>query len=364
MSRIRETAASLPRVFGYFLLATIATAWLVVAVGGPASSSPIQDHLDSLIEQDKAPALFTAAVGKTGITRMAAAGVRQRGWGQEVTTKDILRINSNTKAMTAAMVATLVEDGVLPKGWQTTVQEVFPGLHESYHNVTLRELLSMRSGIRKSARNWNRYGSRQEVVMHQFSGAPKVTRGEFHYSNLSFIMAAAMAEKLTGKSWETLMQERIFDPLGMASAGFGEPSERASGQPWGHIHDRDRVWVGEERPLPAVMGPAGTVSLTMEDWAKFIVLWFDDVEPKILSREVLTELTTDMRYAAGWHVRPRGTRSKRLSHGGNSRTWRSRLVVYPSGNTAYLAVATGRDRDRPRTWKMLGGVIRVVRKVR
>ena len=339
-----------------------ATALVVLVLAGPAFSSSIQEHLDGLVRQDRAPALFTAAVGESGITRMAAAGVRQRGWGQEVTTGDILRINSNTKAMTATMLATLVEDGVFPNGWETAVQEVFSGLHGSYHTVTLRELLGMRSGVRKSARDWNRYGSRHEVVMHEFSRAPKVARGKFHYSNLSFVMAAAMAEKLTGKSWEMLMQERIFNPLGMASAGFGEPSDRDSKQPWGHIHDRDRVWIGEERPLPEVMGPAGTVSLTMEDWAKFIMLWFDDVEPKILSREVLTELTTDTRYAAGWHVRPRGTRSKRLSHGGNSRTWRSRLLVYPSGNRAYLAVATGRDRDRPRTWRMLGGIIRVVRK--
>ena len=332
------------------------TAFLLAA---PALASPVQDHLDSLIEQDKAPALFTAAVQKSGITRMASAGVRQRGWGQEVTTKDILRINSNTKAMTAAMLATLVEDGVFPNGWRTTIQEVFPGLHASYHTVTLRELLSMRSGVRKSARNWNRYGTRHEVVAHQFSGEPKVARGEFHYSNLSFVMAAAMAEKLTGKSWETLMRERLFKPLGMTSAGFGEPSERASGQPWGHIHDRDRVWVGRQRPLPEVMGPAGTVSLTMEDWAKFIVLWFDDVRPKILSREVLTELTTGKRYAGGWYVRRRGDR-RRLAHGGNSSTWRSVLLVYPNRNRAYLAVANGRDRDR-QTIKMLRGIVDVVR---
>ena len=339
-------------------------ALVVFLLAGPAFSSPIQEHLDSLIQQDKAPALFTAAVGKTGITRMAAGGVRQRGWGQEVTTKDILRINSNTKAMTAAMLATLVEDGVFPKGWQTTVQEVFPGLHGSYHTVTLRELLGMRSGIRKSARDWDRYGSRHAVVMDQFSQVPEVARGKFLYSNLSFVMAAAMAEKLTGKSWEMLMQERIFNPLGMASAGFGEPSRRASGQPWGHIHDSDRTWVGRQRPLPEVMGPAGTVSLTMEDWAKFIVLWFDDVEPKILSRKVLTELTTGKRYAGGWYVRPKEHRpSRRLAHGGNSRTWRSLLLVYPDGNTAYLAVATGRDRDR-RTMKMLGRIVDVVRKVR
>ena len=335
---------------------------VVFLLAAPALASRIQDHLDSLIEQDKAPALFAAAVRNNGIRRMAAAGVRQRGWGREVTTRDILRINSNTKAMTAAMLATLVEDGAFPNGWRTTIQEVFPGLHESYHTVTLRELLSMRSGVRKQAGNWHRYGARHELVRDEFSRAPEVTRGKFLYSNLSFVMAAAMAEKLTGKSWETLMQERLFKPHGMTSAGFGEPSERASGQPWGHVHDRNRVWVGEQRPLPEVMGPAGTVSLTMEDWARFIVLWFDDVEPGILSREVLAELTTGKRYAGGWNVRRRGDRV-RLSHGGNSSTWRSVLLVYPHRNRAYLAVATGRDRDR-QTIKMLRGIVDVLRKRR
>lgn len=50
--------------------------------------------------------------------------------------------------------------------------------------------------------------------------------GNFVYSNLGYMVAGAMAEKKTGKSWEALMQEKLFKPLGMTSAGFGFPGTR------------------------------------------------------------------------------------------------------------------------------------------
>jgi CubicO group peptidase (beta-lactamase class C family) len=57
----------------------------------------------------------------------------------------------------------------------------------------------------------------------------------FDYQNANFILAGAMLERCTGKSWEDLMKTEIFQPLGMTTAGFGAPgSGNDINEPWGH----------------------------------------------------------------------------------------------------------------------------------
>jgi CubicO group peptidase (beta-lactamase class C family) len=64
----------------------------------------------------------------------------------------------------------------------------------------------------------------------------------YAYSNVGYALAGLMAEQVCGKSWESLMQKRLFDPLGMASAGFGTPGiGEAVTQPWGHYLDGNNV---------------------------------------------------------------------------------------------------------------------------
>lgn len=354
-----------------FLLATP-----VLAADG---SIALRQHLTELVEQDRAPALFAAFINRRSVVFAEAVGVRRRGFSAKVTTNDLLRINSNTKAMTAMMVATLVQDGTFPNGWQTTIQDVFPELvkdiHESYHTVTLFELLSMQSGVKKHARNHGDYAyasipdvvdRRYAFLREHFGEPPEHVRGKTKYSNLSMLMAAAMAERLTRTSWDALMRERLFKPLGMTKSGIGEPSQVAADQPWGHYHDRGYTWVSDQRPVPAVHGPAGSVYVTIDDWEKFIGQWFQGADLKVLDRRIQTELITPeprkARYAGGWRLKRRKGRLNIIWHTGGSPTWRSFLAVYPRSGKAYLAVATGRDRDRPKTRKMLQSIVKFMRK--
>ncbi len=358
----------------FALTLLLLTAPVLAADRSPA----LQDRLAELVGQDRAPALFAAVIDRGGVAYAEAVGVRRRGFSAKVTTNDLLRINSNTKAMTAMMLATLVQDGTFPSGWQTTMQDVFPDLtkdiHEDYHTVTLFELLSMRSGVKKDARNHTdyRYASISDVadrryafLREHFGEPPERARGRFRYSNLSMTMAAAMGERLTRMSWDTLMRERLFKPLGMTRAGIGEPSKNGPDQPWGHYHDRDRTWVSREDEIPAIYGPAGAVHVTIHDWAKFIGQWFRGAEVKVLDRRTQTALITPeqrkSRYAGGWRLKRRNGSIHRIWHTGGSKTWRSLLDVHMRSGKAYLAVATGRDRDRPSTRKMLESIVKSMR---
>ncbi len=97
----------------------------------------------------KVPAMAAALVTDKGLQKIAAIGTRKWGTDSPVTTNDLWHLGSDTKAMTATLAATLVEEGRLK--WTTTVAEVFPELADTFdpgfHDVNLLQLLSHQAGL-------------------------------------------------------------------------------------------------------------------------------------------------------------------------------------------------------------------------
>src|SRR4026209_956932 len=84
------------------------------------------------------------------IIAQGAAGVRKRGTAERITLDDRFQLGSSTKAMTATLVAMLVEEGKL--NWTTTLGELFADtvkpMHPAWEKVTLRQVLAHRAGLR------------------------------------------------------------------------------------------------------------------------------------------------------------------------------------------------------------------------
>lgn len=337
-----------------------------IATDGAAS---IAAYLIEPVTSRLSPGLFAAIINDQGVGSIASAGVRKQGSAQPVLVNDLIHLGSCTKAMTATMLATLVADGTFKNGWQTTIAEVFPEIlsliHEEYTGVSLWELLDHTSGIAGNAQDWWVYQDmdiierRYAILNENLMDAPAGIRGEYSYSNLAYMVAGAMAERLTGKSWETLMQERIFNPLGMWSAGFGVPGSVGEvDQPWGHRQeDSSTEWVALQHDNSAALGPAGTVHSSIEDWAKFIQLFFADTTPRILDRRTLDELITPRKgsYAAGWLVGKRNWASGKIyNHNGSNTMWYVTVWIAPELNRAFIAAANSANSD---THMLLDSVI-------
>ena len=316
------------------------------------------------VEQGRSPGLLAAVIDEGGVQDIATAGVRKQGSPEKLMTNDLIHIGSNTKAMTSTMLATLVADGTFASGWSTTLADVFPELlgeiHDDYHSVDLSQLVRMKGGIARNAADWWAHRDNLDIIERRYTllrenlrSPPAGPVGEFLYSNLAYMIAGAMAEKLTGKSWETLMKERLFTPLGMATAGFGAPGTPDTvEQPWGHRRDENGVWAPRQFDNASALGPAGTVHLSIEDWAKFIALWFPDNPPVILDRSTLNELITpdSGTYAAGWDV-SRGRRGRKvLNHNGSNNYWFTHLNIYPNKGWAYVAATNSSDDDNTKTF--------------
>ena len=280
----------------------------------------VAQYLTGPVEQGESPGLIAAVIDAQGVVRgVGAAGVRRQGSPEKLTVNDLFHIASAGKAMTATMLAVLIDEGIFPDGWDTTIADVFHELRDviqpAYHDVTLFQLLRMTGGIVGDAdTDWHAVGTsyqdepdfmagRYTLVRDTLELPPAGPTGEWVYSSLGYVVAGAMAERLTGQSWEALMETRLLDPLGMTTAGFGfDWPGTPSAVEWGHLLD-EGAWTPTESssslPWAELIGPAGGVHLSIEDWAKFIALWFPGQTPAILDRTALDELlVTDVSFYA------------------------------------------------------------------
>jgi CubicO group peptidase (beta-lactamase class C family) len=347
-----------------FLLAFLVCVVAVTLPALPPAAPPSQKRLDELLEpirkKHNLPALAGAVVTTKGAVAVGAVGVRKRGVEVPVTADDQFHIGSDTKAMTATMIARLVETGKLR--WESTLGKTFPDvaptMSPEVRGITLVQLLTHHSGLPANfPGGWGKVPGelpirrqREYVVRTALAGKLEGKPGEkFLYSNLGYVVAAAMAEKATGVSWEELMAREVFNPLGMRSAGYGPPGRSAKVlQPWPHKEDGAPLKPGPNADNPPVMGPAGRVHCSLPDWARFVadVLKGTRGQPGLLRprtyQRLLTSPYPDHFYTVGGWGGGDSPRGPVLAHdGSNTFNYASALVV-PGQGFAVLA-ATNQD---------------------
>ncbi len=248
----------------------------------PQNDPHVAAALDAIRVRHHLPALGGAIVTDKGLQTMAVTGVRKAGTDVAATTDDLWHLGSDTKAMTAAWIAQIVERRRL--SWESTIGGVMPnetaGAPEAFRSITLLQLLSHRAGLVANI-DWQRASHsaatprEQRIAALRIAAATPLTSPpgtKFEYSNLGYVIAATMAEHAIDRQWEDDIRAAVFVPLGMRSAGFGGVgTPGATDQPWPHTGNGKPT--SANGPLvdnPEVMGPAGTVHCSLADWSKFI----------------------------------------------------------------------------------------------
>lgn len=310
--------------------------------------SPI---LESVIKEYNIPGMVAAVVTSEKIIGLGVAGIRSRNYPNKVMIQDKFHLGSDTKSMTATMIAALVEKGLI--NWNTKVVDLFPGLkgriNPRYNNLDLQQLLTHRGGIVENVKyreiqplaGNNIIKARQLGMENALQQSPVDNPGEYHYSNMGYIIAGHMAEKVTGRPWEELMQSQLFFPLGMTSAGFGAPGNGIASQPVGHNKEGRPVGLSDNAEM---LGPAGTVHVSVLDWAKYAMLHLRAAEgkPSLLTQQSFDILQTPISnpppaYAMGWGVsHPKWAQGKVLTHAGSNTYWFAIVWIAPKRDLAIL----------------------------
>lgn len=167
------------------------------------------------------PGAAIAVVKDDKVIYAKGYGVRELGKPEKIDERTIFGVASNSKAFTAAALAILVDEGKIK--WTDRVIDVLPDFRLADANVTreiqIRDLLSHRSGLAAYGGDviwWGANISRDEIVRRARFISPKTSfRTTYAYQNIPFIIAGKIVEKVSGKTWEQFVKERIFAPLQM-----------------------------------------------------------------------------------------------------------------------------------------------------
>jgi CubicO group peptidase (beta-lactamase class C family) len=298
----------------------------------PADTADLADVLEPIRAEFDLPALAAAVVHNGRVIALGAVGERKYGSGVKVTVDDKFHLGSCTKAMTATLIAMLIEQGKLQ--WDTTLADALPNVKmlDAYRYITIAHLLAHRAGLPNES--WPE--GKTFMDMHNLPGpprqqrlayvemmlnqAPKAAPGEkYIYSNAGFSVLGVIAEETMDTSWESLIQSMLFEPLGMKTAGFGAMgTEGRIDQPWQHKYRTGLPVIGKKASGPGkysdnppVIGPGGIVHCSMADWAKFIILHLEDGTydgRQLIKPETLRQLRDPQfggEYAGGWGVADR-----------------------------------------------------------
>jgi len=358
----RTPMTKVPIVRGAVLVAILLVA-LPFAWAGDALQPFLEQTLAAVREKDHLPAVAALVQIDGKLAGEAALGVRALGHPETVTTNDRWHIGSDTKAFTATLIARLIEQGSM--SFDDTLAASFPAfataMDPAYRNVTVTQLLSHTAGLPpltddkdlppfmaviKSASGVK---AQREAIARKYLTMPPASKvGDFKYSNLGFIIAGAIAEARTDKTWEDLIREQIFAPLGIKNAGFGPPGTPGMrDQPRGHREEAGKLVAldpgSPDADNPPALGPAGTINTALKDWLRFAQDQLDGERGggKLLKSETYRRLHTPVtgNYALGWGAKlgPDGV-PLLVTHTGSNGFWVADIRIMPKHNMIFLVV--------------------------
>ena len=325
----------------------------------------LEDFVDEYRARTGIPAIALGVMKDGAIVGIAAKGQRNLNGPEDVEIDDKFHWGSLTKSVTGTMLGKLIEDGILD--WDTTVGEVLGDMEmrDEYRDAKLWQVMSHQAGFPQygnigpeMAERFQGYRGTEterraqfvaDVLMEDPLGAP----GEVGaYSNAGLTVAGFMAEVATGRSWQQLVQQHVFDAIGMATAGFGWPVTKDDpNQPQGHFGSGPDNYEpqpeGAMETLIKVMSPAGDVHSSIGDMLKYGQFHLDGMAGKdgYLKAETVQGLHTPRpgqnplsgeQYTFGWGHHCPGLEDVGACqrHNGSGGTYFAELQLYTGQNIA------------------------------
>lgn len=353
-----------------FSLALSASGLALSACATPGASPdrPLTPEATSVLQTamagKAAPGMAAIVIRDFEVETEYFAGVRALNWPAMIAPNDRWHIGSNGKAMTATLIAKLVEAGAL--SWERPLAEMLPDLagnmQPAYRDVKLPDLLSHHAGLPENTSDMDFfatfYADQQSLAAQRLSYITRClsetpigpARAAPSYSNTGLLIAAACAERATGRTFESLILSEIFTPLGMASISFDQFG--GPGEPVGHVDGRIA-----DRPQdanPRMFAPAGAMRFSMRDWAKFCL---DHMKGEHGRGRVLTAESYRLLHAAqgasvdgaGWALgwgaapHPMDLAGPGLTHSGSDGNWYALVCLFPRTGNGVLVVSNAAE---------------------
>ncbi len=250
-----------------------------------ADHRAIDAAFDEVFARYRLPGMAMGIVENGRIVHTRTAGELVAGGGEPVDARTLFKVASNTKSMTTATLARLVDAGKLR--WDDPVTKWLSQfrMHDAWvgRQMQVRDLLIHNSGLRAGAGDlmlWpepNNFTRADIIHGLAYLKPQRSFRAGYDYDNLMYIVAGEIAAAAGGAPYEALVRREVFDPLGMSRCRVGEWSRSAVGnvaQP--HMRQGERnIPVREDGDTirASTMDPAGGVRCSLDDMLRWIQAW-------------------------------------------------------------------------------------------
>lgn len=197
-----------------------------------------------------------------------------------VTESTQFAIGSCTKAFTASILGMLAKDGKvdLDKPVRNYLPELKFQNEYTNNHATLRDMMCHRTGLPRHDMSWYAsWATRNELLERiQYMEPTAELREKWQYNNFMFLAQGVVIEKITGKSWEENIKEKILKPLGMDNSNLSTKDMEKSG-------DHSLAFATKDSSIKAIpyrnidaMGPAGSINSCAKDMAKWLIAWINN----------------------------------------------------------------------------------------
>jgi CubicO group peptidase (beta-lactamase class C family) len=209
-------------ILKYFSVILLVCTANVFASSLEEKNAAVEQAIVKAMETFQVPGVAVAIVKNDKVVMSKGFGVVEHGKKAQVNGDTLFGIASNTKAMTTALIAQLVDQEKL--SWRTKIIDIIPEFQmpDAYvtREFTVMDLLSHNSGLGLGAGDlmiWPQTTLTNQDVIKGLKHLPEASsfRSEFAYDNLMYVIAGEVIAKITGKSWQDNIRDNIFKPLGM-----------------------------------------------------------------------------------------------------------------------------------------------------
>ncbi len=328
----------------FALLPFLFSALLSAQAQGEVTAEAVQSAVAELerlaqneIETGAVPGLAIAVVFQDEVVYAQGFGVRDTATNEPVDADTVFQLASISKSVGSTVIAALVGEGVI--SWDTPISDLDPvfAMYDPWvtREITLRDMYAHRSGLPEHAGDLleDLGFTREEILQRLRYQQPETSfRSSYAYTNFGLTAAAVAAARAAGEEWEALSEEKLYRPLGMTSTSsrYADFAARAN-KALGHVLI-EGAWVHEVQRDPDAQTPAGGVSSSVNDMAKWLRLHlgngqFEGVQ--IVAEDALAEthhphMLTGFSpftglpgfYGLGWNVGYDQEGRLRLSHSG------------------------------------------------
>jgi len=329
----------------------------------PADAQP-SAHTRTAARLDSLARAFVTRTPAPGLAVVVLRGndtLLARGYGYAdledrapATPRTVFRIGSVTKQFTAALVMQLVQEGRI--ALDDTIQRFLPDYPVQGHRVTIRHLLTHTAGIKAytslpDVLRLLRTDLSEDSLVAMFASKPfDFAPGDrYRYNNSGYYLLGVIVERVTGRPYDELLRERLFQPLGLLDTRYcsTRPVVRRRAQGYANAPEGfvNAEWIS--MTLPFAAGAICSTALDLATWTR--ALWAGRVVAPASLREMTTPARLNSGASTGYGF-GLGMDSLaghyRVSHGGSINGFRAYLAHFPDDDLT-IAVLDNSENTSP-----------------